>query len=171
LTAVSHCAKTDYELGAWRSEQGRARLLGEGILTAVSQQNVEIVRSAVDAFNQRDVSAAFDLFHPKAELDWSERLLDPTVPRGREGLQQFLEEMFEIFGEVQFEEEEIIDLGEEVVWVGIGRFQGKQSGAEVAARAANVWTVRDGKIVRFQFHQDKESALQAAGSPDRAAGP
>jgi ketosteroid isomerase-like protein len=141
-----------------------------GILATVSQQNVDIVRRAVAALNRRDVPAVLDLLHPEAELDWSRRLLDPAVLRGHEGAEQFIEETFEIFGDVKIEEEEIIDLGEEVVMVGVARFQGRSSGAEVAARAANVWTVRDGKIVRFQLYQDKESALRAVGAPTRSEG-
>jgi ketosteroid isomerase-like protein len=142
----------------------------KGYFATVSHQNVEIVRRAVAALNRRDFPAAFELIHPEAELDWSRRLLDPAVLRGHEGAEQFIEETFEIFGDVKIEEEEIIDLGEEVVMVGVARFQGRSSGAEVAARAANVWTVRDGKIVRFQLYQDKESALRAMGTPTRSEG-
>jgi ketosteroid isomerase-like protein len=136
----------------------------------VSHQNVEIVRRAVAALNRRDFPAAIELIHAEAELDWSRRLLDPVVLRGHEGAQQFIEEIFEIFGDVKIDEEEIIDLGEEVIMVGLARFEGRGSGAEVAARAANVWTVRDGKIVRFQLYQDKESALRAMQTPTSSQG-
>lgn len=131
---------------------------------------MEIVRRAVAALNRRDFPAALELIHPEAELDWSRRLLDPAVLRGHEDAQQFIEETFEIFGDVKIEEEEIMDLGEEVIMVGVARFEGRSSGAKVAARAANVWTVRDRKIVRFQLYQDKESALRAVGTPTRSEG-
>jgi ketosteroid isomerase-like protein len=136
----------------------------------VSHQNVEIVRRAVAALNRGDFPAALELIHPEAELDWSRRLLDPAVLRGHADAEQFIEETFEIFGDVKIEEEEIIDLGEEVIMVGVARFEGRSSGAKVAARAANVWTVHDGKIVRFQLYQDKESALRAVGTPTRSEG-
>jgi hypothetical protein len=36
--------------------------------------------------------------------------------------------------------------------------------------AAAVWTIRDGKIVRVDFHLSQEDALKAAGiDPDRLA--
>jgi hypothetical protein len=50
-------------------------------------------------------------------------------------------------------------LGEDVLYVGSAHFEGRGSGAQVAARAALLWTVRDGKITRFRFFQSKEDAL------------
>ena len=37
----------------------------------MSQENVEIVRAAVDTFNRGGVDAAFEDFAPDFELDWS----------------------------------------------------------------------------------------------------
>jgi ketosteroid isomerase-like protein len=49
-----------------------------------------------------------------------------------------------------------------VIDVSLGRFTGMASGIEATARAAIVWTLADGKVVRFEFHQDRESALASA---------
>jgi hypothetical protein len=48
-----------------------------------------------------------------------------------------------------------------VVVVSTGRFRGRASGIDVTARAANVWTIRDGRLSRFCFFQSKEDALEA----------
>jgi hypothetical protein len=37
----------------------------------VSQENVEVVRRFIDAFNRRDLDAASRYFDPEVEVDWS----------------------------------------------------------------------------------------------------
>jgi uncharacterized protein len=125
----------------------------------VSRSNVELARRAFRAFEQRDMNAIEDLCTPDVEFDWSRRLLDPTVIRGYEGIRRFFEEVDGIFDEIVFEEEEILDLGDEVLVVNTGRFRGRTSGVDVTARGAIVWTIRDAKLVRFRFYQTKEDAL------------
>jgi len=39
----------------------------------------------------------------------------------------------------------------------------KTGGVEIEAAAAAVWTIRDGKLTRVEFHLDQEAALRAAG--------
>jgi ketosteroid isomerase-like protein len=65
-----------------------------------------------------------------------------------------------IFDEIVFEEEEILEFGDEVLVVNTGRFRGRTSGVDVTAHGANVWTIRDGKLARFRFYQTKEDALE-----------
>jgi len=121
--------------------------------------NIELARKAFQAFERRDISQIEDLCHPDIEMDWSRRLIDPVVTRGHEGLRQFFEEVMNIFEKARFEEEEILEIGDKVLVVSMGHFKGRVSGIEVKARAANVWTVRDGKLARFVFYQSKEDAL------------
>jgi ketosteroid isomerase-like protein len=138
---------------------------GARYLGAVSAENVEIVRRVVGRLNQGDIDGAIELFAPEAEMDWSRRLLDPVVVRGHEGVRQVVDQIFEIFSEARVEEEELIDRGEVIILVGEARFQGRSSEAPVKARATTVWTVRDGKIVRFELFQTKEDALEALARP------
>lgn len=130
-----------------------------GILRCVSESNVALARSASRAFEQRDMNAIEELCTPDVEFDWSRRLLDPTVIRGYEGIRRFFEEVDGIFDEIVFEEEEILELGDEVLVVNTGRFRGRTSGVDVTASGAIVWTIRDAKLVRFRFYQTKEDAL------------
>jgi ketosteroid isomerase-like protein len=137
----------------------------------MSESNVELVRRATGAFTRFDLSALKELCLPEVEFDWSRRLLDPGVIRGYGGLGRFFEETRGIFEEVTFEEHEIVDLGDEVLVDSTAHFRGRHSGAEVAARGANVWTIRDGKIARFCFYQSKDDALRdlAARKTEEAA--
>lgn len=137
----------------------------------MSQSNIELARNVFKAFEARDMSTVERLCTPDIECDWSRRLIDPIVTRGYAGIQGFLDEVDAIFQEMTFEEEEVLDLGDQVLIVSTGRFRGRSSGIDVAARAANVWTIRDGKIARFCFYQSKEDALadlEGAGATGRS---
>ena len=71
-----------------------------------------------------------------------------------------MQDVRKIFDEIHIPAEEITDLGDGLVLlVGTARFKGRASGLDVEAHAANLWTVRDGKVSRFRFYQTKEDAL------------
>jgi ketosteroid isomerase-like protein len=62
------------------------------------------------------------------------------------------------------EVKDFVDAGDDRILVLIrdhGRLRG--SDAEVDLVAANVWTVRDGKIARIEFYVNREQALEATG--------
>jgi uncharacterized protein len=140
----------------------------------MNEANIELVRAAMDAFGRSDLQALRDLCHPDLEVDWSRRLIDPQVIHGLDEMGRFLEEMQGIFDAISFEELEISDYGDDVLLVSTGTFRGRASGLEVSATAANLWTIRDGKIARFRFYQTKDDALAeltAPPAPPRASAP
>jgi ketosteroid isomerase-like protein len=138
----------------------------------VASANGELARKAFKAFEQRDMDAIEELCTPDVEFDWSRRLIDPIVFHGYAGIQGFFEEMDGIFDEIAFEIDEVLEFGDEVLIVSTGRFRGRASGIDVTARAANHWTIRDGRLSRFCFYQSKEDALaelEAQASAARSA--
>ena len=126
----------------------------------MSQSNLELARGAFRAFEQRDMKAIEETCTPDVEFDWSRRLLDPIVVRGYDGIRGFFEEVDGIFDEIVFEEDEILEFGDDVLVVSTGRFRGRSSGVDVTAHGAILWTIRDGKLARFRFYQTKEDALE-----------
>jgi ketosteroid isomerase-like protein len=52
-------------------------------------ENVDVVRRALDAVRRQDLPAFFELADPDIELDFSRRVIDPTVLRGHEGVRRF----------------------------------------------------------------------------------
>jgi ketosteroid isomerase-like protein len=72
--------------------------------------------------------------------------------------------MVEAFPDFRAETEEYIDAGDRVVCVTHWRGTGAASGLPYHQAAAEVFTVRDGKIVRAELgFDDKASALKAVG--------
>ena len=59
--------------------------------------------------------------------------------------------------------EEFVDLGDRVVATVRFRARGRGSGIEVDARLYDVFTFRDGKIVRMDQFTEQSEALEAAG--------
>ena len=127
--------------------------------------NVDVVRAIVTEFNRGNFATAMDMCTEDVEFDWSRRMLDGEVFKGRAEAQRFLESVTEIFDEMQIPSDELTDLGNgEVLLFGTARFKGRASGLDVEAAAANLWTVRDGKVCRFRFYQTKEDALADAAT-------
>jgi ketosteroid isomerase-like protein len=59
--------------------------------------------------------------------------------------------------------EEFIDAGDQVVVVAHHQGRGRESGVEVDARYFEVYTLRNGKVLRIDEYEHREQALKAAG--------
>jgi ketosteroid isomerase-like protein len=128
----------------------------------MSQENVEIVQAAYDAFNREDLDAVFKDAAPGAETDFS-RALGPW--RGVFGLDQIrrvVGEFRETWESARIEPHEFIEAGDLVVVPGTQHLKGR-GGIEVVARATVVWTIRNGAIERMVMYQSRQDALEAVG--------
>jgi ketosteroid isomerase-like protein len=129
----------------------------------MSQENVEVVRRSLDAWNRRDLGTWLATFLPDAELDWS-RSRGPLkgIYRGHRALAAFSEEFWSTFEEVQLEAYGFTEAGSEVVYSNTAQVRGRE-GIEVIARSTLVNTVKDGQITRIRMYQERIEALEAAG--------
>jgi len=127
----------------------------------MSQENVEIVRRHIEAFNRRDLSTWVALFSSDAEIDWS-RARGPFKGfyRGRRGQEAFWE-VWLTFDYGKVEAHDFREAGSEVVVPNTAIFRGRQ-GIEVTARSAFVFTVESEQIVRYRIFQKQAEALEAA---------
>ncbi len=135
----------------------------------MSQENVELCRRAFEAFNQGGVEAVISggFWSPDVVLD-----LSPTgipgvgVYRGHDEIKAFFEEdWFRAFPFEEWEVEiaDLTDHGDQVVFMSLQRGRGASSGAAAQLELGNIFTLRDGEIVRMEVHPDRETALEAAG--------
>ena len=134
----------------------------------MSQENVEIVKAAYDAFNREDWDASLKAAAPGFEMDFS-RAVGPW--RGVYGLDQVrrvMEEFRETWESVRQEPHEFIEAGDLVVVPSTMHVKGR-GGIEVVVRAAVVWTIRNGAIERMVMYQSKEEALEAVGLSEQDA--
>jgi ketosteroid isomerase-like protein len=153
---------------AWsrRSNADAGRRAG-AILQAMSQENVELVRSAFAAWNRGDLDAWLDHWDEQAQIYPLRAQLEGRAYNGHEGLRRFLADMAEDWEGLRFEMDEIREADEQIV--GSGRFQarGRVSGIELDVPLGVIGVVRKGKLVYARFFSDPADAIAAAGSPEK----
>ena len=131
----------------------------------MSRENVEIVRSTLDAFAAGDQDRMLASVDREVVIDASRRVINPTTYFGIEGVRQLIDDMGETWEDLRIDQREVIDAGDRVAVIGRLTGKGKSSGVEVE-RPVNgqVWTMRNGRIVRLEFgFTDREATLEAAG--------
>jgi ketosteroid isomerase-like protein len=152
---------------ALREMRQAARL--RNTLRAMSQGNVDLVRTGYDALNRGDWDAALQHLAPGFELDFS-RALGPGrgVYEGRDQLRRFLAELVDGWESVRFEPHEFIEAGD-LVLVPMTQHVKGRDGIEVSASPTMVWTIRDGAVERAVMYQEREDALEAVGLSEQNA--
>src|SRR5215216_6356076 len=129
----------------------------------MSQENVELVKRAIDAYNRRDFDAMRRMNNPDVQLDWSaSRGLEAGVYEGPEEVLAFYRGFLEMFDEVEIEPDRFIDVGDSVVVPNTARMRGRD-GIETIARSALVFELRNGLIARIRLYQETQEALDSVG--------
>ena len=130
----------------------------------MSQENVEILRRLYERWATGDFPAEF--FDP--EVEHSRIGAQTPDMEGRwHGLDEFstaVREYLQSLSDLRIEAERIIDLGQDRVLV-LSRHtaRGKQSGVPIEHELGDLFTLRDGKIVRYCSYWNRAVALEAAG--------
>ena len=126
----------------------------------MSQENVEVVRRALEAFTRHDNEAALALYDPEVEIYGQ---VDGAVYRGLTGVRALFRDWFTTWDELTYDAEEWIDAGDDVIAALHVWARGRQSGVPVERREWHVWTLRDRKLWRLRVYATKTEALEAVG--------
>jgi ketosteroid isomerase-like protein len=134
----------------------------------MSQENVEIVRAAFEAFLEGDQEKTAQLVDPALEFHGTiGGLQEGQIAHGQSEIDQTFEsEDLEAWEERRLEPEEFIDAGDDVVVLLHEYRRGKGSGVELETETAVVVTVSGGRVVRIQGYMDRKAALAAVGLSD-----
>ena len=125
--------------------------------------DAEIVRRIHTAWSAGAAREVYHLLDP--DIVW-ENPPDAVEPGTRNGIDDFrgaLAMVSDTFDSPTLEIEDVVEAGEQVVVIGVLRGQGQSSGIAVERRQGYVWTIRDGRAVRFAWFNDPADALEAAG--------
>jgi ketosteroid isomerase-like protein len=132
----------------------------------MSQENVEIVRAALDAWNRgdwdgvvKDATGDFELVPPSRSP-----LSEPL--RGVDEVRAWAADQQETVGDLSIKIEELIESGESIVALIRLGIRPDGADAEFELRIAHLWTVRDRKLIRCEVFPEREKALEAAGLTD-----
>jgi ketosteroid isomerase-like protein len=131
---------------------------------AVSSENVEIVRRIYEEWSRGDFSNA-EYFADDVDFD----MVDWPAPARSRGVAAMAETWRTSLGAwkgFRSSPTEFVDCGQRVLVLNHIQGRGRESGVEVAADTASVFTFEDGKVVRLALHWDVDAARRAAEADD-----
>jgi ketosteroid isomerase-like protein len=136
----------------------------ELIVSLQPPQDVDIARMFRDGATVEALATTLaPILHPDFEAVVLGPLRGETTYSGFAGLRELWLDWLSPWEAYRTELEEARDLGDRVLLLvrDFGRRQG--STREIVLNGAAVWTFRDGKIARAEFHGDRTTALEAVG--------
>lgn len=125
--------------------------------------NADIVRRLYEGFN-RERRGIRELLDPKIEYVNPDEALEAGTRRGIDEWSRVMRGLSETFSTARVDVKRIVESGERVAAVVTFRVRGGGSGVETEQRQGHLWTIREGKAVRFEWFNDPERALKAVGA-------
>jgi ketosteroid isomerase-like protein len=129
----------------------------------MSHENLAVVAAIHEALARGESPAALGLLHPEIEYVNPPGAVEPGTRRGIAAYEDAMRSMHDSFDNVRIEVREIRDAGDQVVVLATYTARGRKSGAKRENEDGYVWTVREGKAVRFEWFNDPAKALRAVG--------
>jgi ketosteroid isomerase-like protein len=129
----------------------------------MSQENVELIRRAIAAWNRADIDGWLDQATPDFVWIPAGAAVEGGVYRGRDEVREAMAGGRESWEEFRFEENEIRSLGESAVWLGRVHARGRASQVELDQEFAIHAIVRDGRLAKTEGFLSRAEALEAAG--------
>jgi hypothetical protein len=139
----------------------------------MTQENVELVTAlypqpgadmAELVRNEGTFAAVSEAIGPLLTDDFHIVDVLPGVTRtyvGLEGFRQNWLDWLEPWATYRSTIDEAIDLGERVVLLIRDHARREEMDAEVEMMGAVIWTIREGKVARIEFHNDRAKALKS----------
>ncbi len=124
----------------------------------MTEESVQLLRAALEAYLRGDLEAVRPLLDPQVE--W---LAESRYPYRCDGPDQVMELFAKQAAVGPPESVEFVDAGDRVVVCARGPFE--TAVGEPVREAVMVITVRDGRIVHMQDYGNREEALAAVGIP------
>jgi ketosteroid isomerase-like protein len=131
----------------------------------MSQENVEIVRQIMDAWNRRDIEGLIALVDPEVEYVNSPTAVEPGTRRGLDAVAAVARTQWETL-DGRLVTDRLHDRGDQII--SEGRVSGLMPGSEarIDTPVLSSWTISDGKVIRVEMlgtGPEFEDALRAAG--------
>ena len=131
---------------------------------AMSRENVETVRRIyAQGLLDREPDRLLELATPDVEYVNPPEAVEPGVRRGQTEVAKAVRNLSHPFDSTRNELCGLFDGGDIVVASVRFCTRSRGSRSEVVQEEAHTWTLRDGKIARFEWGRDLGAALEAAG--------
>ena len=130
----------------------------------MSQENAEILHRLFQRWATGDLTA--DCFDPDIEY-LRTGTGNPIMEGrwlGRDEVSTAMRDYIRAFSDLRIEAERIVDLGgDRVLVLSRHNARGKQSGVPIEHEIGDLFTMRDGRIVRYESYWIRAEAIEAAG--------
>src|ERR1700731_2289128 len=124
----------------------------------MSQANVEVVRRLLTARRGEAPDLFTDLLaellDPAVRLDLSDRVFNPDVYEGYEGIMRWRADVDDVWESYQMEPQEFFDGDDVVVVSARERGRGRGSGVEVDRRITFLCRLRSGRVSEIRSYDD-----------------
>jgi uncharacterized protein len=124
---------------------------------------IDTVRGFYDALGRGDVPGVLALLHN--DLEWTEAERFPYYGGTWRSPQEILNSVFiplaRDWDAFSAQAHDFIAEGDRVVSLGTYAGTFKRTGKAMTALFAHIWTVRDGRVVKFAMHTDTAKVLEA----------
>jgi ketosteroid isomerase-like protein len=127
----------------------------------MSQANVDVIQRGFEHFMATG-EPHWEAFDEEVEIQ-DHDTMDQGEYRGHAGLVRWLEDWAAAWSEFSMEPEEFLDVGEHVVMFVRMKATGVSSGLALERQDAMVFAVRNGKVVRVDYYNNRTEALEAVG--------
>ena len=136
-----------------------------------SQENKQVAIRGYEMFKSGNIQGILDTCAD--DIEWtsteSEYVPFSGTFHGKNGVGEFFTKLGQSWELQQFEPQNFIAEGDKVAVTGMSRGKAKPTGVEFEDRWVHIFTIRDGKIARFEQYGDSAAAV-AAFMPTQAAG-
>lgn len=128
-----------------------------------TEQNKQAVREAYRMFQNGDVRSVVECCHEDTEWTSPDSDLIPMSGtfHGKQGVAEYFARMGGAMQPVRFEPREFIAEGDRVVVIGHATWQAKSTGRSFDTPWVHLFTMRDGKIARFESFADTAAGERA----------
>jgi ketosteroid isomerase-like protein len=128
----------------------------------MTEANVATLRRGYDALNRGDVSGVMALIAD--DITWDPGELTPDSDAGASGpvgFEALIRSWIEAFDDFRVEPVDVQEHPPLLVAVVRQSGRGRASGLDIAIEIAHVWTVEDGRAIRFESYRSADAALAA----------
>ena len=135
-----------------------------------TQQNKQLVMEAYQLYQRGDIGGVIDRCHDDAEWCSTESESIPFAGNfhGKEGIADYFTRLDANLQPLRFEPKEFIAEGDKVVVLGQATWLVKPTGLSFDSPWVHVFTVRDGKVSRFESFADTAAGERAFRSTQSA---
>jgi ketosteroid isomerase-like protein len=126
-------------------------------------RRTDIVRRAHVALNRGDAEALAALCAPDFRLDMSDRVFNPAVYSGHDGVRRFVAEVHEVWETFTWEPTDVKEARDVVFALVHSVGRGRGSGLEIDRQSAMLWLIPEETLLALTFYRDPSTARKAAG--------